>query len=173
MLIPKREKLKLMANRLKQIDKHDALFLLKNCYAIPKLTYILRTVPCFTRPDILQSYDIVIKEALEAILNTSLQQDLCWMQSTLPVNLGGLGIRLASEIALPAYLSSVHASIGVTLSLLKQEIHCDKNLYFDQGCDKWKSILGQAELPTCPTFQSNTHFRNSTVRSTAHSISRL
>ena len=46
-----------------------------------------------------------------------------------PANLGGLGICLASEIALPAYLSNVHALIGVTFLLLKHEIHCDKNLY--------------------------------------------
>ena len=34
MLIAKREKLILMSQRLLEIDKHDALFLLKNCYSI-------------------------------------------------------------------------------------------------------------------------------------------
>ena len=37
MLIPKRDKLKLMAQNLTEIDKHDVLILLKNWYAIPKL----------------------------------------------------------------------------------------------------------------------------------------
>ena len=64
MLIPKRDELSLMAKHLAEIDKHDALFLLKNCYPIPKLTYALRTAPCFTRPDILCTYDLVIKETL-------------------------------------------------------------------------------------------------------------
>ena len=44
MLVPKREKLTLMAKRLSDIDKYDALYLLKNCFAIPKLTYMLRTI---------------------------------------------------------------------------------------------------------------------------------
>ena len=155
MLIPKREKLKLMAQRLTQIDKHDALVLLKNCYAIPKLTYILRTVPCFKRLDILHTYDLVIKEALEGILNTSLKKESCWTQSTLPVNLGGFGIHLASEIALPAYLSSVSASIGIAFSLLKSEIQQDPNEFFEQGCEEWKSILEVTELPAKPMFQSS------------------
>ena len=136
MLIAKREKLILMSQRLLEIDKHDALFLLKNCYSIPKLTYVLRTVPCFTRPDILQTYDLIIKEALENILNTSLKQDSCWIQSTLPVNLGGFGNRLASEIALPAYLSSVRASIGTTSSLLTPEIQQDRNAFYEKGCQE-------------------------------------
>ena len=155
MLIAKREKLILMSQRLLEIDKHDALFLLKNCYSIPKLTYVLRTVPCFTRPDILQTYDLIIKEALENILNTSLKQDSCWIQSTLPVNLGGFGNRLASEIALPAYLSSVRASIGTTSSLLTPEIQQDRNAFYEKGCQEWISKLEVTELPDKPMFQSN------------------
>ena len=37
-LNPKLESLKLMASRLEEIDKHDALFLLRQCFAIPKMT---------------------------------------------------------------------------------------------------------------------------------------
>ena len=133
MLTSKREKLILMVQRLAEIDKHDALFLLKNCYAIPKLTYLLRTVPCFTKPDILHTYDLVIKEALENILNTTLKEESCWIQSTLPVKLGGLGIRLASDIALPAYLSSVKASRSSTFALLSPEIQVEQNP-FDMLC---------------------------------------
>ena len=102
---------------------------MKNCFAIPKLTYALRTAPCFTKPNILNSYDLVIKEALQSILNTSLSEEACWAQSTLPVKQGGLGIRLASDIALPAYLSSVCASRGITFSLLSQEIQEEENLF--------------------------------------------
>ena len=154
MLEPKLQKLKLMAQRLSEIEKHDGLFLLKNCFAIPKLTYSLRTAPCFTESNILSSYDLVIKEALENILNTSLSEDSSWRQCTLPVKQGGLGVRLASEVALPAYLSSVRASQGVTFSLLQQEIQQEQNLFFDRGCDEWKAMLGVTELPTKPIFQS-------------------
>ena len=85
MLEPKLEKLKLMAQRLSEVDKHDGLFLLKNCFSIPKLTYVLRSSPCFTRPNILNSYDLVIKGALQTILNTLLSDESCWQQCTLPV----------------------------------------------------------------------------------------
>ena len=32
-----------LLEQLDQVDAHEALFLLRNCFAIPKLTYILRT----------------------------------------------------------------------------------------------------------------------------------
>ena len=34
-----------MGQRLREIDRHDALFLLRHCFAIPKVTYFLRTAP--------------------------------------------------------------------------------------------------------------------------------
>ena len=37
----KLENLKLMPSRLTQIDNHQALFLLRNCFGMPKLTYFL------------------------------------------------------------------------------------------------------------------------------------
>ena len=95
---------------------------------------------------------MVIKEALEAILNTSLQQESCWFQSTSPGNLGGLGNRLAYEIALPAYLSSVQASLGATYSLLSPEIQQETNLFFEKGCDDWILKFETTELPTYQFF---------------------
>jgi hypothetical protein len=120
-LQPKLEKLILMANRLKEIDAHDALFLLRNCFSMPKLTYNLRTSPCFLKSEILNKYDSIIKESLQEILNVKLDEK-AWDQSTLPIKLGGLGIKLASEVALPAYLSSVYSSKSVVKSLLPESI---------------------------------------------------
>ena len=45
---------------------------------------------------------------LEKILNISLSTS-CWEQSSLPVKFGGLGIRSAQDIALPALLSFLYA----------------------------------------------------------------
>ena len=47
-------------------------------------------------------------DALKAILNVDLD-DVIWKQATLPVSSGGLGVRLATDLALPAFLSSVSA----------------------------------------------------------------
>ena len=119
------------------------------------MTYALRTAPCFLKSNILNSYDTVIKEALQTILNTSLSEESCWDQCNLPVKQGSLGIRLASEVALPAFLSSVCASRGITFSLLSHDIQQEQNLYFDQGCSQWKQKLGIDEFPEKPFFQSS------------------
>ena len=108
----KLENLELMASRLSKIDSHSALYLLRNCFAMPKLTYFLRSSPCFLKPAILERYDTIIKDALVKILNIQLPED-AWNQATLPVAKGGLGLRPATEIALAGYLSSVHASSGI------------------------------------------------------------
>ena len=48
-----------LANKLKQLSAHDAFFLLKNCFSLPKLQYILRCAPC-AESQILLEYDNVI-----------------------------------------------------------------------------------------------------------------
>ena len=96
-----------LLEQLDQVDAHDALFLLRKCFAIPKLTYVLRTSACFQSPH-LKSYDSKIRCALEKVLNIQLS-GLSWKQCTLPVRFGGLGIRSAEDIVLPAFLSSIYA----------------------------------------------------------------
>ena len=54
----------------------------------------------------LPQYDAVIKNTLQVVLNIELN-DVTWSQATLPVANGGLGVRLATDLALPAFLSSV------------------------------------------------------------------
>ena len=93
-----------LANKLKQLSAHDAFFLLKNCFSLPKLQYILRCAPC-SGSQILLEYDNVIRDSLQSILNITLSES-AWLQATLPVKRGGLGVRLASLVALPAFLAS-------------------------------------------------------------------
>ena len=54
-----------MTDRLTEIDAHEALFLLRHCFSIPKMTYVLRTSPCFMENLILKNYDDLIKSALQ------------------------------------------------------------------------------------------------------------
>jgi len=65
-LAAKLEDLQRFSGRLKLLA-HDALFLLKNCFTIPKLTYMymLRSAPCYTRRlPVLLEYDNVLRETL-------------------------------------------------------------------------------------------------------------
>jgi hypothetical protein len=45
-----------LTSRLKQLNAHDAFFLLKNCFSLLKLQYVLGCAPCFNS-QILQRYD--------------------------------------------------------------------------------------------------------------------
>ena len=97
-----------MTERLMEIDPHDAFFLLKHSFSIPKLTYLLRSAPCFNSK-VLKKYDALLKISLEKVINIKLSDRNWTFQSTLPVALGGLGVRSAVNLSLPAFLSSVHA----------------------------------------------------------------
>ena len=48
-LDPKLSNLQTMSQRLQEIENHEALFLLRHCFGMPKLTYFLRTSPCFMK----------------------------------------------------------------------------------------------------------------------------
>jgi hypothetical protein len=112
---------RLLASRLTTLNAHDALFLLKNCFSIPKLLYSLRCAACYMS-DVLPQYDDVIRLTLKAILNVDLT-DTIWSQATLPVSSGGLGVRLAMDLALPAFLSSVSGAVELTIQLLPSRLH--------------------------------------------------
>ena len=47
------DQLEKLSTRLPFMEHHDALFILRNSFSIPKLTYILRTSPRFLRRDLL------------------------------------------------------------------------------------------------------------------------
>ena len=84
-------------SRRKLLRAHDALVLLKNSISIPKLLYLLRTSNCFNHPQLLK-FDRVLKDGLCSILNVDYNETQ-WMQATLPVKDGGLGIRCANTLA--------------------------------------------------------------------------
>ena len=100
-LLEKLEDLKRLCERLELVDSHIALFLLRHAFAIPKLTYFLRSAPCFYNKGVLKLYDVQLKEALQSVIKLRLSER-AWDQASLPVSHGGLGIRCTTDIALPA-----------------------------------------------------------------------
>ena len=87
-----------------EIDPHDALFLLKHSFLIPKLTYLLRSASCISSK-VLKEYDALLKTSLKKVINIILS-DRNRIQSTLLVALGELGVKSAVDLSLPAFLSS-------------------------------------------------------------------
>ncbi len=106
----KADMLRKMGDRFQHLSAHDAILLLKHSFALPKLLYNLRTSPCFLSP-VLQEYDELLKSIVGHITNIHFDKnDPAWTQATLPVKMGGLGIRSAVQLAPSAFLASAAAS---------------------------------------------------------------
>ena len=115
-LASKNESFSRLCSRLELMEAHDALYLLRFCFAAPKLLYILRCSPCF-KSGALGIFDQQLRSCAGKILNINFS-DQAWLQTTLPVRHGGLGIRSARDLALPAFLSSLHATTVIIEGLL-------------------------------------------------------
>ena len=146
--------LMLMVSRLEKIDPHSALFLLRHCFAIPKLTFFLRASPCFIKSNMLESFDQIIKSTLAKILNINFHEE-AYNQAVLPVALGGLGLRLAAEISIPGFLSSVHASKKIANSLLPTTLHNFVSSHWVEALEIWKEKALMDTIPDSPIYQSS------------------
>ena len=111
---------KAMAEKVSLLDGHPAFFLLKNCFSIPKLMYLLRSSPTFQHPDLLADFYDCLKSCATDICNASFD-DIGWIQATLHIRLGGIGLRRASDLALPAYLASISASQSLISEITQPE----------------------------------------------------
>ena len=78
---------------------------------------------------------------MKVILNVVLTDDV-WSQVTLPVSSGGLGVRLATDLALPAFLSSVNGAADLTMKLLPSRLHevsGDRDPVCVAACLEWQT----------------------------------
>ena len=136
-LADKVEALRRLGDRLKFLSAHDALILLRNCFALPKLMYVLRSAPCF-QSSTLESYDDCLREILGSVTNTHLEAGgSAWTQATLPVRLGGLGIRSAVEVASSAFLASAHSSSELVNAILPTSFRSLPAPFMDEALSCW------------------------------------
>jgi len=81
-------------------------------------------------------YNKVLKSALERILNWALS-DRGWLQSSLPVRMGDLGIRHAVDAAIPCFIASLPSVLPLVEALLPAGIlGADSTL--EEAIDLWK-----------------------------------
>ena len=92
--------------------------LLRSAFTLPKLLFLLRTAPCF-QSDLLSEFDHLQRTLLETFCNIKLD-DLSWTQASLPINLGGLGIRSAVLLAPCTFLASAAGSEPLSLAILPE-----------------------------------------------------
>ncbi|XP_069181539.1 uncharacterized protein [Procambarus clarkii] len=143
--------LRRMEGRIGALDAHDALYLLTRCLALPRLTYFLRCAPSFDSPK-LTEYDTLLRSITMKVLNLSLQDDQ-WDQATLPVRLGGIGIRKATQLALPAFLSSTSATGELVKEILPEHLRDSIGIHdpkFAEGAGQWDTLVNSHPRPTFP-----------------------
>lgn len=90
--------------RRSKIDIHDAITLLRVLLCHPGAVYARRAGPSFYSPA-LAIYDEELRDCAADCLNVRLDGKR-WKQATLPPIMGGLGLRLHSELALQALMSA-------------------------------------------------------------------
>ena len=102
-------------NRLCLVGAQDALILLRASFSAPRVQHLLRCSPSVDACGP-QLFDDLLKSALSRITNNTLS-DSQWLQASLPIKFGGLGIRRVTSLALPAFLAS-----AASTCLLQDEI---------------------------------------------------
>src|SRR6476469_761626 len=126
---------KAASDRLKLLTSHDALVILKHSLSIPSLLHNLRSSPCNGHP-LLQVFDGELRKSLSSILNVDLD-DNQWIQATLPVRSGGLGIRRSSQLAPSAYLSSAYGSADLVVSILPGSYLSIPDVTLEKALQDW------------------------------------
>jgi hypothetical protein len=149
LLLNKSRDLETIFQKISILPCHYSLHVLKNCYSAPKLIYLLRTAPCF-KENILANIDSIIQKATSDFGNINITNSAL-EQAMLPSRIGGLGIRNASELAIPAYLSSVVSAESLASSinpLFRRGTH------FEEGLLTWQTRT-QKEGPSDATKQKS------------------
>ena len=136
--------LKRMGERLKHLPSHDALLLLRHSLAIPKLLYSLRSAPCFLSP-CLKTYDVELRRIMGSITNISLDAGSSWIQASLPVREGCLGIQSAVQLAPSAFLVSAAGSSDLAHEILPPHFQASPLPHWDVAISEWSS--GHDHLP--------------------------
>jgi len=128
-------------DRFPLISAHDGLVILKNSISAPKLMYTLRCSPAFGHC-LLDDFDQSLRLGLSRLANVQVD-DLNWVQASLPVKDGGLGIRSVGLLAPSAFLASAAATQDLQAQLLPVDCPCDPNL--DSALDVWSGRYGSSE----------------------------
>ena len=98
-----------ITQRLKLLNRHDALTILSISLGHPRAVYNLRSAPCFEDTSFLKELDDALRDAVVSSCCVAMD-DKCWDRDTLPPTSGGVGIRSAADLAVPQFLASLSAT---------------------------------------------------------------
>jgi len=112
-------------DRLSSLRAQDALILLRLFFNAPRVMHLLRCTPS-TNPPALSKFDYIFKVSIRRITNCDFS-DLQWIQDSLLVRDGGLGIRRVASLALPAFLASAASTLSLQADILSSCTPSDNN----------------------------------------------
>jgi len=102
------------------------------------MIYLLRSFPCHGHTT-LNDIDLIMKNCLEKITNCRLDP-LTLTQASLPVKLGGLGIRRTTDICLPAFIASSNKCASIVEKLISPSNGAHFSFLLSEATIAWKSI---------------------------------
>ena len=134
----KTTELKTAIGRLSLLPAHDVLCLLRNALAMSKLLYILRTAPRGGNPR-LTIFDDALRQGLSSILNVSLIDDQ-WLQASMPVQNGGLGVRSAGKLEFSSHFASAASTLPLQNAILANSCSTTSDPAVSEALDIWKTL---------------------------------
>ena len=135
-----RASLELAGSRLINLNAHDSLVILKHSLSLPKLLFHLRCTYTADHPA-LSVLDGKLRDLMGRILNVDLS-DQQWIQATLPVKWGGLGIRRSTQVAPSAFLASTAGVEVLGSSILPQGRVPPSDGLIDTALASWRNQGG-------------------------------
>ena len=97
---------------------HDALTHIRHTVSVPKLLHVLGSSPCANN-EFLQKLDDISRDGITKVLYVDLSHNQ-WIQATLSVNKGGIGIRSVLSFAPSAFLVSAASTFNLRNPILSE-----------------------------------------------------
>lgn len=111
----------MISDRLNLLDVHPALYIFRKSLSSCRFNHLMRTSETFLFSEKLQAVDEIFRSTLEVFTNNKLD-NFSWDQVSLPLSLGGSGIRKVEDLAMRAYPSSVHSSSIYSSSIMSDKL---------------------------------------------------
>ena len=169
-LSEKLSSLKVLGTRLVHLHKQDALLLLRNAFAIPKILYVLQTAPCFYST-ILETFDPELRSILSTVLNVSLDNNSTWAQATLPIASGGIGIRSSIQLAPSAFLASAAGSSTLVYQTLPDRLAKVPYQAKEDALNEWTRVT-DCDPPTSPDDKKQKAWDTPCIQTTLNTLLR-
>jgi len=125
-------------DRLAAIRSQDALVLLRASFSALRVQHLLHCSPP-VHVSALQTFDDHLRLTVSNITNSGLF-DTQWMQASLPIKYGGLGIRSIDSLALPAFLAPAASTFDLTQILAS--FPCPSHSFLGLYLSSWSTSAG-------------------------------